>query len=427
MTEGTSWDTFLEMQDGRCLRNIHIEQASSFNSSIALSSHLKFLAFLDPTRVPLNLISGPNCHVIITNDKTEDFFTDVLIEEKPFGQPNGLDDTHLTPWHETNEVQSRIGILAEIVKKPDAARIRRPRVTEILFYAQRLRLKQKSRLSTPPPSSPRTSKVAQQDTAGQLDEQNDAEGLTLQALPLSSDLIDKQEPPADLASLSSGEARVLPLLDDLARPRSPQSKKRLDLSELFNEATDRHKKAKNHGGRSISLAVARGGPSPLTFGFDGRRIKAEEDNAASFPKPESPAPDASDKQSKSLAKIADRPIELNRQNGSMRHSRSFSVSQALLDESVVSRNKHTVSRIVMAGMRMHGLQQSKTPRAQKNLDDSQFGNPDEPDLDFKGIYHQTYKGTVFAFRQTIDTSMLKADAVRDVVDRLLAIYCNEPP
>lgn len=52
----------------------------------------------------------------------------------------------------------------------------------------------------------------------------------------------------------------------------------------------------------------------------------------------------------------------------------------------------------------------------------------EQDEEYKLIYHQTYKATVFAFRRDIESRDLgkEIEGVRDTVDKLLAIFCSDP-
>lgn len=50
------------------------------------------------------------------------------------------------------------------------------------------------------------------------------------------------------------------------------------------------------------------------------------------------------------------------------------------------------------------------------------------DEEYKLVYHQAFKGTCFAFRHTIGRQSLQVstDAIRNVADTLLALYCSDP-
>jgi hypothetical protein len=95
----------------------------------------------------------------------------------------------------------------------------------------------------------------------------------------------------------------------------------------------------------------------------------------------------------------------------------------------------------MAGLRLYGLQQSRRKhgharrtsevqlQSQSNVESAVLQQEDAAkDEEYKLIYHQTYKGAVFAFRKVIATEPLFSNPtlVQDTVDRLLAIFCIDP-
>ena len=83
-------------------------------------------------------------------------------------------------------------------------------------------------------------------------------------------------------------------------------------------------------------------------------------------------------------------------------------------------------------MRLHGLVQSKSSRSKSQPYEGVDGAHDEQrkkaDEEFKLIYHQTYKGTCFAFRSHMGTQTLQpfAEQVREMVEKLLGIFCADP-
>jgi hypothetical protein len=119
-------------------------------------------------------------------------------------------------------------------------------------------------------------------------------------------------------------------------------------------------------------------------------------------------------------------------------SRVSSLSQVDSASSIVERNKSAISRVVMAGMRLYGLQQN--PRSQnarrgnEALPSSPPGNLIEGSEDrardeCKLIYHQAYRATVCAFRNHMDKETIHRQgiaSIQDTVDRLLAIFCTDP-
>lgn len=105
----------------------------------------------------------------------------------------------------------------------------------------------------------------------------------------------------------------------------------------------------------------------------------------------------------------------------------------------------------MAGMRLHGLSQSKSKstKPQQTLQQPQrrsslahsilatkqespgptsTSNERKKDEEYKLIYHQTFRGATFAFRTHISSSPLQphTETLREVVDKLLALYCSDP-
>ncbi|KAL9034239.1 MAG: hypothetical protein Q9180_005517, partial [Flavoplaca navasiana] len=109
-------------------------------------------------------------------------------------------------------------------------------------------------------------------------------------------------------------------------------------------------------------------------------------------------------------------------------------------------NKTTLSRIIMAGMRIHGLQpQHQRRKSICGASDSQNpasastegrvsscggngeGGQGIAEDEYKAIYHQTFKCTTFAFRNTWKASPIKEDNLRDTVNVFLSRFCNPPP
>jgi hypothetical protein len=110
---------------------------------------------------------------------------------------------------------------------------------------------------------------------------------------------------------------------------------------------------------------------------------------------------------------------------------------AAQEASIEQKNKELVSRVVMAGMRLFGLVQSKArkPRAGSaapspaiDLGFDEVEVERKRDAEYKLVYHQVYKGTWFAFRQHILDKPLQpyTEALRETVDRLLNIFCCDP-
>jgi len=127
-------------------------------------------------------------------------------------------------------------------------------------------------------------------------------------------------------------------------------------------------------------------------------------------------------------------------------SQSFTADTAL-EQQIETRNKELISRTVLIGMKSYGLSsykgsakktQSNGTRAESQVivppdvaadvgQESQDIAGDARDAEYKSVYHQTMKATSFAFRNGMGSMMLRPDSIKDVVDRLLAVFCTEPP
>ena len=126
-------------------------------------------------------------------------------------------------------------------------------------------------------------------------------------------------------------------------------------------------------------------------------------------------------------------------------------TEQLAPDSFQAKNKSTLSRIIMAGMRMHGLSQRKksippTPvlgltnggsssrpttasEAPTTKDDRNNGNVEEKEREaedeFKLIYHRTLQASSFALRREMGTKVIGQERVREVVDALLGMFCGD--
>lgn len=118
------------------------------------------------------------------------------------------------------------------------------------------------------------------------------------------------------------------------------------------------------------------------------------------------------------------------------------------DKEIEQKNKDTLSRLVMAGMRLYGLSQSKAKKnarrasmAPNNIATQSASSPvlnaeDEEEEErrkergeeYRYIYHQAYKGACFAFRSRIAKESFQphTETLREVVDKLLAMFCVDP-
>lgn len=294
-----------------------------------------------------------------------------------------------------------------------------PRVTELLLYASSCEISN-GRLPTPLASSPDFSN----------DTSKSSHILTVHALPLSSDLVQAAEPTPPLSSAVADEdveAAFLPQAFVAGGEviNEPPVRKRKSAADAFDEASERRQKARRQGGEGVSAAAAGKTESQLPSLKHRRSVSNTQ-----------PVPLQTRPLSRSPSVASSRPPTAVAQTGK---KSSLSRMQSTVEPNATeTKNKDFVSRIAMAGMRLHGLSQSKS-RSKHKADstapspavDTSFEELEaerKNDEEFKLIYHQVYKGTCFALRASIGGQMLQpfAEQVRETVDKLLAIFCSDP-
>lgn len=240
--------------------------------------------------------------------------------------------------------------------------------------------------------------------------------------------------PNALPRPSQGEDAVVPeapLEGTASLKRNSQ-----DIDQLFESAVERRKKTRRKGGAGIGLAASGGSDSskvsasstsvPAVNVLQGRHRRRESVQAMQPPT----AQDRSDPRPAAGTRPPSRPGP-PRQRSSL--SRMTSADELPQDgeTSFSERNKSNISKTVMAGMRIFGLHRgaSSTNESQQkgpSFEESQtVGDGAIIEDEYKLVYHQTFKGTVFAFRKELEKEVLRPDAVREVVDRLLGVFCGE--
>lgn len=371
-------------------------------------------------------------------------------------------------WWSARHAQSRVGILVRVQggegvellgkeeEDDDGWRVR-PRITELLIYGSVVDVGEGGGAVTTP-------------WTGSMPVRE----VRVRALPLSSDLLwgrdgrgDSRCGVAPLSPASDGSGTGSPaayFLPPFAGPpvASTSARKRQRVVNLLDDAALRHKKVKRKGG--VALAEAMGG-------IDGRLTLNQERSSSHGSMPRTVA--KIEKEDTQSPFIED--SQYRRPSLESRHSRSPSASSLQTtrhgrppsrkgplaeckrsslsrvdsimtasdgspvpeqEKTIEQRNKDALSRIIMAGMRLYGLQQKKkasksraaseVPSQAATLDVVAKG-PAEVELDeYKLVYHQTLKGAAFALRRDIATALLPPAVMREVADKLLAIFCSDP-
>ncbi|RMZ17671.1 hypothetical protein D0860_00289 [Hortaea werneckii] len=376
---------------------------------------LRFTSLIDVSRVPLWLIAGPPFNVSTTNPDSQQWFSHHLL-------CNISSTEGEQPWWQKARSESPIGILASVQTSSNEPNLSPSKPSEILFYAA-AQSDLVPRPPTPPSSSPATDSPITTD-----------QGLSwtfrVHALPLSPEqsLVKTDTPPHSpvpehdsvpaifLHDKAGEEAEVINL---------PPVRKRRTVNDTFDDAAERRQKARRTGGSSIAAAAAvRTDTAGSYASFSHRRSVSGSSNHA-VPAPTRPA-------SRCSSVASSRPTTARAASEVPKRSSLARMESVNVEDSTETRNKDLISRVVMAGMRLHGLSQSKRKKAKSSAIAAQSSEQEETDRrkdeEFKLVYHQVYKGTQFAFRQHIEQSTLQphADALREVVDRLLILFCTNP-
>ena len=271
------------------------------------------------------------------------------------------------------------------------------------------------------------------------------------ALPLCSTILDYVDKAARLAPLTqeglttSKEAIFLPETPDSSHLRQEAHQKRPSLSSLFEDAKQKRRKLKGRGGESISKAMAEidrpttrhGLPSSLDQEESGTPpiLQARKVVTQSFSR------------SSSMMSVANaefsRPVSRSGALANGKRSSLHRVESAIsprnspilsdVDGDYAQENKAALTKVVMAGMRLHGLQQKKRVGKSSAVEDrpntaTSIGDapPFEAEDEFKLVYHQTFKAAMFAFRKHFNAQAINQGIMRDIVDRILSLFCSDP-
>ena len=406
---------------------------SSKPNPLPQNAKLHFLSLVEVARIPLYLAVGPSCDVSTGDEATKRWLTEALL------QFEGCDLHGIAsrePWWLHMGRQSENGIVLRVEAQNGEECRLQDVATEVLVYAAVTQ--QNTALPTPPRSS--SPAPPDEDTANTL---NKAETLVkVYALPLCSNIIGRAEafmgscPPIPSESSGVGQACFLPHMHNPAPVTQPPPQKRPSISILFDDATKKRRKIRGRGGESISQAMAGIDRPASPYGIPEKQ--------------EIPQPQQSDPRRKSLSRApsmtplassaSSRPTSrsgalangkrssLQRVESAITSHDSPALSDA--DGSCASENKAALTKVIMAGMRLHGLQQKKKPlnksqgHSQMVLETDTVVN--EAEDEYKLVYHQTFKSATFIFRKHLNAQPVSQQMMRDVVDRLLTMFCTDP-
>ena len=414
---------------------ISAPNSSSDPNPLPQYAKLHFLSLVEVSRIPLYLAIGPSCDVSTGDEATTRWFTEALLQHEGCG-PYG--NASREPWSLHVGGQSENGILLRVEAQNEDESRTQDMATEVLVYAAVIQ--QSTALPTPPRSS--SPAPPDEDTSNTL---NKAETLVkVYALPLCSNIIGRVEafmgscPPFLTDSPGAGQTCFLPHMRDPAPVTQPPPQKRPSISMLFDDATKKRRKIRGRGGESISQAMA-GIDRPasqhgITENQEIPQPQQTDLRRKSLSRAPSMTPIASSASSRPTSRSGalanGKRSSLHRVESAITPHDSPALSDA--DESCAQENKAALTKVIMAGMRLHGLQQKKKPLNKFQgpshglLDTETHIVVNEAEDEYKLVYHQTFKSATFIFRKHLNAHPVSQETMRDVVDRLLTMFCTDP-
>ena len=414
---------------------------------------LTFLSFVEIACIPLNTFLGPALEVYTNTESTKTWFNTHLL--RSVEQDNTHDDHSqvAAQWWTRGYFQSDLGVLVKVNGDLKIHGLR-GKITELLLYACESLVPERDQdvLLTPPRSS--------SPSAGHEDlpdaEQEGGCKAAVYARLISSDLCHKaSQYRIDLCQAPEGSALESPRFLTPPPEETPNEQhllqKRQRLESLFDDATRQNKKSRRRGGESVAKLMASNDNSSISLQTerDGQPLAGEDEASVSSIAARTTRPRLGKAQglsrSQSLGSIHGlddiRPRSRNsnlsvQKRSSLNCVASFATFESSFPVGEVSdgleqQNKNALTRVVMAGMRMYGFQPKRRPTlsratteesSQPLTSDATPGDEDE----YKNMYHHTLKAVSFSFRNHMAKEIISQHIMRDVVDRQLMMFCNDP-
>ena len=284
---------------------------------------------------------------------------------------------------------------------------------------------------------------------------------TVHALPLCSNAVQSllpisMPPKSPVSRCVPGEAQFLPSFEESAAFLGRRIPRKRPASSVFDQAAERLSKNRPRGGESVAALASK---------FEGANIlmphkksKSTKTTAASMT--EEPGRAITCHKLTSVGTLDDsietnithcraRRFSTDVRTGSHKGDlfapikrsplpRASSLSQVDSASSTVERNKSVISRVVIAGMRLYGLQQNPRSQNARTRNEALLSSPpgnlidgpeDRTKDECKLVYHQAYGATICAFRNHMDKETLHRQgiaSIQDTIDHLLAILCTDP-
>ena len=424
---------------------------TSFPPELSLS----FSSFTDIQDIPLPCLAGPILNVYTTSQVTEDWLGKYLLNDT-YEYESDEDDAVGTPetrapWWAQGREQSDLGILLRVDGHASVTRFRL-QVKEILLYAAipgTIRKGQESLITPPGSSSPNRNSDTPR-TWGN----DEPRAVQIFARLLYSGFPWSRDAAAQLHStdiMVGDEAQFItpPNLEPQVTSHVPQENmKRRKVDALFEEAARENKRSRKRGGENVAHIMAKGDrPSPVLFPHGLRELSRGDSQDGTVADSQAPLNAPTLRRNLSRSKSISSLRDLEDSRPSSRHSNPaindvqkrsslYRVSSMTAQDDapapspategpsrMEAQNRNALTRVVMAGLRLYGFQAKKKPLALTTDHPTSAADPDE---EYKLLYHQTFKAAAFVFRKQISVQWLSQPLLREVVDKLLGMFCVDP-
>ncbi|KAL8999159.1 MAG: hypothetical protein Q9169_001938 [Polycauliona sp. 2 TL-2023] len=437
------WHGVVELDDGQPqIQDLHFSHPGVPLPFLGQDASLRYLAVVETANVPLYLVAGPSLDVWTNDEKTEQWLHQCLFD--------GLIHEHAedqNSWWDRIGGQSHSSILLGVRGGHNAGTGPAPTITEILLYAAASSKSPKTQAPPTPPASSSPDYETQGNGASL--------GIRIHALPLSSKIYNTLGQPPSIPQVNSSTNcqgfYYLPSPPEVRPDHSDEpTAKRPKIETLFDEATQIRRLHKKSGGEGIAKAMAAmdarmAMPSSSTLAEPPQNPKSKPTrtpfsrasttgcinppsrNHSSTSRPNSSHPPSLPKTERSSLSRAPSVF-----SPAIDESRNSEIPEPSTNNEIENQNKASLSRVIMAGMRIYGLQQQHQRRksvgyafdtqSQASSSMTAGGGDDE----YKAIYHQTFKSTTFAFRNQWKVGVLSQESMRSVVDVFLSRFCEMP-
>lgn len=390
--------------------DVHLWNTSEVKTTIVPpNGFLRFLSNVHVPSIPLCLCAGPSYEVSTDNANTAEWLSDRLELGRSCLQ-EVVDNESSDPWRSVATRQLAIGVLLGVEGSTSEGG-----ATEILLYAE-AQFQQYGRSTSSCPSPPMLSDRSLSDSPAVP-----PIVVKVYALPLCSDVLGK----AQIASKSANvglTALECPTVFQDSQVTRPLVRKRQRLSDILDNANRHRRELEGRGGEGVSKAVS---------GVVRTSSQREPEHVRSRGEPDVEQ-NTVQKHSSEAPKNASVPTSIETRPESRTGHRVFTVSNS--GSNYVLQNKAALTKMVMAGMRLHGLQHKKKrdsisgDHVASEYDNISLGldSLNDREDEYKLIYHQTFKAAIFAFRSHLSGRLIDKNTMRDVVDRLLILFCTDP-